>query len=235
MSREPAGFPGGGRESTVNRSDTAEHSETCDARNRPDGTDDEDWGLLREAHPADGLAVLFARHKDFVYRVARGVIGRGPLAEDVVQEVFLRLFEGRRRWRPRARLRTLLYRITLNTTRELRRRSARELPEPDPGEERRVTPPSPALADLERLLDTLPERQREAVVLRYLEGMSTAEAARAMGCSTGTVKAHLHRALGRLHRSLSEAPTQPSAATASKLGTGSRTIGSRTQSSGRTT
>jgi DNA-directed RNA polymerase specialized sigma24 family protein len=55
-----------------------------------------------------------------------------------------------------------------------------------------------------RLLSALPPRQRTAVVLRYWEDLSEAEAARAMGCSVGTVKAACSRGLRRL-RELSDA------------------------------
>ena len=51
---------------------------------------------------------------------------------------------------------------------------------------------------------TLPARQREAVVLRYLADLSLAEVADAMGCAVGTVKATLHHALGALRVQLEE-------------------------------
>lgn len=64
-----------------------------------------------------------------------------------------------------------------------------------------------ARLDYERLLravDELPDRQRETVILRIVEGRSTADAARALGCAEGTVKASLHAALHKLQQSLKE-------------------------------
>ena len=54
------------------------------------------------------------------------------------------------------------------------------------------------LSELSRALDQLPGRQREVVVLRMLEGLSTRETVRVIGCREGTVKVHLHRALNDL-------------------------------------
>lgn len=171
----------------------------------------DDWQLLRGAGEGDDLAgfeVLFDRHKDYVYRLAWGFLGARALAEDVIQEVFLRLARRRRRFLPRAKFRTLLYRVTLSTARELQRRRRRDA-RYEPALDRRETPPEPRLdprlGELARALDGLSQRQREVVVLRYYEGLDTRETARVMRCREGTVKAHLHRALGALRRLLERA------------------------------
>jgi RNA polymerase sigma-70 factor (ECF subfamily) len=158
-----------------------------------------DWVLLRAARrqPA-AMGELFRRHRDYVFRLAWGFTGDRNLAEDAVQEVFIRLMSPRLAWRPRAAFTTWLYRVVQNVSRELRRAGIRELidagrpvtdrPGGDPAEDER------RLAELAGLLARLPERQREVVVLRVLEGLSTKETAQAMGCREGTVKAHLHKA-----------------------------------------
>ena len=164
----------------------------------------DDWQLLKDARDAfSGLDTLFERHKDYVFRLAWGFLGGRDLAEDVTQEVFLRIAKGRRRWRARAKFRTLLYQVTLNTCREHRRRRARETALDSDSAERETAvalPRDPRLADLGRSLDLLPERQREAVVLRFFEGCDTRETARIMGCREGTVKSHLHRAMAALRQ-----------------------------------
>jgi RNA polymerase sigma factor (sigma-70 family) len=53
-------------------------------------------------------------------------------------------------------------------------------------------------------LQRLPQRQREAVALHYLGGLTDAEVGRALGVSTGTVKTHIHRALGSLRGLLAD-------------------------------
>ncbi len=173
----------------------------------------DDWRVLRQARDVfSGVDTLFERHKDYVFRLAWGFLGEQDGAEDATQEVFLRVAKGRARWRARAKFRTLLYQITLNVCREARRRRGRDArlaSAAEVSELRVASPPDPRLADLAKALDGLSERQREAVVLRFYEGLDTRETARVMGCREGTVKSHLHRALETLRRTMAseEAPT----------------------------
>lgn len=182
----------------------------------------DDWSLLLEVDPAIGIERLFDRHRDYVYRLARGVLGGdASLADDVTQEVFLRLSRRRPHWRPRARFTTWLYRVTLNVARELGRRAARERPaadrvEPAPELQGSGTAQDAALLDVYRALARLPERQRTAVVLRHLEGFDTRETARVMGCREGSVKTHLHRALARLRELLGDDESASTAAPAAR-------------------
>lgn len=171
------------------------------------GSDDADWHLLASArNERRSLEILFERHRDFVFRVAWGLVGEHTAAEDVTQEVFLRLLESRRRWRRRARFRTFVYGVTLNVSREQQRRGARESPAHDEAIEALTPPVEPPavgeLRDLSKALGRLSRRQREVVVLRCLEGLSTREAAQAMKCREGTVKIHLHRGLAALRQAL---------------------------------
>lgn len=126
--------------------------------------------------------------------------GDQRVAEDVAQETLIKLWQRREKLRdPRA----WAFRCAFNTaTSTFRRRAA---------EHRaisRLTGDRPAIVDrvavVERDLDltrglaTLPMRQRQAVLLHYLADLDVPQTARVMGCSTGTVKAHLARALAAL-------------------------------------
>jgi RNA polymerase sigma-70 factor (sigma-E family) len=142
-------------------------------------------------------------------------------AEDLVQEC---LFRVARRWprvrkmdHPAAYARTVLVHLALDEgKRRSRRRSelhasaAGRLDAREDDSAVRVFGRVEASADLLRALGELPPRQRVALVLRYFEDLSEAEAAGAMGCSVGTVKSTTARALERL-RSVVEQPTATAA------------------------
>jgi RNA polymerase sigma-70 factor (ECF subfamily) len=77
------------------------------------------------------------------------------------------------------------------------------LPDPGPGPDR-VLGDALTWRALGRAVRRLPRRQREAYLLRELEGLSVAETAQAMGCSEGSVKTHLFRAMDALQKAMEE-------------------------------
>ena len=181
----------------------------------------DDWALLAQAC-ADrrALQVLFERHKDYVYRLACGLLLDQSLADDVVQSVFLRLQEKAFVLQPDAKFTTWLYQVSLNVSRETGRKyrrlpagaraEAAERDEPaadDPGAE------VIDFHDLQKALARIPQRQREVFVLRYLEGFSTRETAQIVACSEGTVKTHLSRAVAKIESFFSAGADRGIAAT----------------------
>lgn len=159
------------------------------------------------------------------YRIARMAVRDGDEALDIVQEAMIRLarsYAGRpaEEWPP------LFYRILNNGIRDfMRRRRVRarvmswlpgrgadgdEAPDPvqsvvDPaGAPPELIEGEEAMAALEAGLAALPDRQREAFVLRALEGLDVAATAIAMGCSEGSVKTHYFRAVHALKERLGE-------------------------------
>ena len=181
----------------------------------------DDWALLaRACADRRALQVLFERHKDYVYRLACGLLLDQSLADDVVQSVFLRLQEKAFVLQPDAKFTTWLYQVSLNVSRETGRKY-RRLPvgaraeaagrdEPaadDPGAE------VIDFHDLQKALARIPQRQREVFVLRYLEGFSTRETAQIVACSEGTVKTHLSRAVARIESFFSAGADRGIAAT----------------------
>ena len=167
---------------------------------------DDDWHLLARARKdTQALAELFYRHRDTVFRFAMARCGDEDLANDITQELFLRLASYRRPVFRRARFSTWLYRVTANIATDAWRRSApRDL---EPYEEPVTASGHEARADLERVLATmadLPERQRDVFHLRVLEQWSVEETAAALGISPGSVKTHLHRALGAVRAKLED-------------------------------
>jgi uncharacterized protein len=150
---------------------------------------------------------LLGRHAGHVRQLA-GRMLRPEDAEDVVQEALLQAFLGLERLRNPERFGSWLYGITLNLARmRLRRR------DPLPLDADAVAEPAPngeALEAVRGALDVLPPREREAVVLHYVEGLNTQEVAALLGARPGTVRVRLHRARRRLRRDLAAlAPASP--------------------------
>ena len=164
-------------------------------------------GLLA-ARARDGdraaFAALVERHYDFIFRVAFRLTGRRDAAEDVAQDVCVRLGRAISGYRGGAAFTTWLYAVVLNAARDALRRTSREavraqafgthvaLFSADAAE-----PDDPAEA-LWAAVRELPDKQREAVTLVYGEGLSHAEAAEAMAIAEPTVSWHVHEAKKRL-------------------------------------
>jgi RNA polymerase sigma-70 factor, ECF subfamily len=146
---------------------------------------------------------LVAAHERMVLRTAYRLLGRLEDAQDAAQEVFLRLFRnlGRVEGDPKA----WLYRVTVNVCNDHHRR---RMPVADLDEHRADPAPDPeraiTLDERKRLLmeglATLGERERTSVVLRDIEGLSTAETAAILGVEEGTVRSHISTARVKLAR-----------------------------------
>jgi uncharacterized protein len=136
-------------------------------------------------------------------RLLAGRMLRPEDAEDVVQEALLQAFLGLERLRDPERFGSWLYGITLNLARmRLRRRDP--LPVDVDALERPAVDGDPGLEAVREALDVLPPREREAVVLHYVEGLNTREVASLLGARPGTVRVRLHRARRRLREDLAE-------------------------------
>ena len=149
---------------------------------------------------------LIRLHSRRVYAVAYAVVQDVAEAEDIVQETFLKLHQGR--LRDPAQLTAWLMTVTRNAARDrLRRRKPQAAEEtfqtlPDEG----VVRPGAELerrefrARLHRALGSLPEEHRTALTLRYLEGLDYRAIEQTMGLSNGALRGILGRALGTLRR-----------------------------------
>lgn len=146
---------------------------------------------------AGAARVLTARLLPRALRHANRVLGSRAEAEDVAQEAMLRLWRQARDWKADgpARPGTWLYRVTANLAVDRLRARSRSLPldaAPEPEDE---TPGPAAVMDdarrraaLDVALQKLPERQRQAVVLRHIEGLSNPEIAQALDISVEAVE-----------------------------------------------
>ena len=173
--------------------------------------EDSDEELLSRVASGDPAATraLVARKLPRLLSLAGRVLGNAPEAEDVAQEVFLRVWKQAPRWRPgAARFDTWLHRVALNLCYDrLRRR--RELafadppeqtddgPAPDRGLQAQDTGRRVALA-----LQALPDRQREAIVLCHYQELGNIEAAAVLGVSVEALESLLGRGRRALRAAL---------------------------------
>lgn len=151
------------------------------------------------------LRELIAEHGDRLLRSAALLCGDATEAQDLVQETFVQALRAFARFRGEGAIYTWLYGILLNLSRRHRRKQSRFVYDDERVLSEMVAAPDVADADrvwcadgLARALTVLSPEHREAIVLRYYEGLKIEEIARLAGLSTGTVKSRLHYALRQL-------------------------------------
>jgi RNA polymerase sigma-70 factor, ECF subfamily len=174
---------------------------------------------------ARALEAFLAGVERKAFRIAQISLSHEADALDVVQDAMLQL-SSRYASRPVEEWKPLFYRILQNRIRDVqRRRSVRQrvmayMPWRADDEDEDIDPIATAVDNaplppaqlegdeimlgLQRALTQLPTRQREAFLLRNLEGLDVAETAAAMKCSQGSVKTHYFRALQALRLKLGE-------------------------------
>jgi RNA polymerase sigma-70 factor (ECF subfamily) len=172
---------------------------------------DPDAELLEQVGRHDPAAVrtLVARKLPRLLALATRMLGDRMEAEDVAQEVFVRIWKQATRWREgEAKFDTWIHRVALNLCYD-RLRGRREDPRDDmPDEVDPVAPPDARLearARDERVreaLAALPARQREALVLSYYQEMSNTDAAALMGVTVDALESLLARARRNLRAQL---------------------------------
>jgi RNA polymerase sigma-70 factor (ECF subfamily) len=133
--------------------------------------------------------------------VARQLLRDEPLAEDAVQEAFLRIIRHRRRYNPARPFQAWFYTILRNICRDMHRsrvRHDRALAGAVIRAPRVTPPPDPALLDVRELLHRLPDETRSVLELRVIEGLGFREVAAALGISEEAAKKRAQRALRKL-------------------------------------
>jgi RNA polymerase sigma-70 factor (ECF subfamily) len=182
--------------------------------------DDEDVRLMLAFRDGDTAAfeALFGRWASRVMRYLERMTRDTASAEELAQEVFVRVFRARESYRPEARFSTWLYRIAtnvaLNELRRPHRRRPHESTDQEPGVASRLAGHEPGAervvharrlgSAVDRALQELPERQRSALWLSAVEGLSYVEVAESLDTTEKSVKALVHRARAALVRALPE-------------------------------
>jgi len=161
-----------------------------------------DDALIAKAIGGDRRAfgLLVERHYDFIFRTACKWCGKVSDAEDVAQDVCVKLASILKSFDGRSAFTSWLYRVTLNAVRDMQRARSRRGRNVDryavvaPDEYLPDQEDSAAAKELWNAVRELPGQQRDAVLLIYAEGMSHAEAGVIMGCKEATVSWHVHEA-----------------------------------------
>jgi RNA polymerase sigma-70 factor (ECF subfamily) len=176
---------------------------------------------VRDEEP-NAFEELVEKYQHRLVAVLHHLVGNAEEAEDLAQEVFLRIYRARKKYRARAKFSTWLFTIAnnlaLNSLRSRRRKASVPLPSSDSGPlgprpaeqlvQDRAHQPSHRIqqdelaAIIRRALEDLNERQRVAVLLNKFEEMSYAEIADVMGLTTKAVKSLLSRARTNLREAL---------------------------------
>jgi RNA polymerase sigma-70 factor (sigma-E family) len=145
------------------------------------------------------LEEVYLEHAAAFGRLAFLLTGNAQVAEDIVQEAFVRAFARLMHLRRHDTLESYLRRTVVNLTRKHWRRSKRErayLAREARSGPRLTHQPDVALQEeLWVSLQRLPYRQRAALVLRFYADLSERQTARLLGCTAGTVKSLVHRGL----------------------------------------
>jgi RNA polymerase sigma-70 factor, ECF subfamily len=160
----------------------------------------------------DAFQLLFETYKDKVFSLAVYTVGGDrAVADDVTQQIFLKLFTAIRQFRGESEFTTWLYRLVVNACIDERRKRKRWLPwgemetMKDPAERK---PQEKQFARLEvaeavqAAIAELKPKFRLPILLKYIEGLSYEEIAGVMGCSKGTVASRLNRGHSQLAKRL---------------------------------
>ncbi len=177
--------------------------------------DDRELVRLSQNGTEAAFEELVRRHQQRVFALVAGILHRPDDVEDVAQQVFLKAYLGIKKFDQRAAFSTWLYKIAVNECWDyLRKRKVRPLVyEADLSEEQvsrldgivsSDRPPENASTRtetreiLEKMLEALPEQDRQLLVLKEIEGFSVQELAEILDLNVNTVKVRLFRARGRI-------------------------------------
>ena len=176
-----------------------------------------DEEIVSRIHAGDSalFEILMRRHNQRIYRAVRAVLGSADEVEDVMQQAYLNAYQHLAQFAGEARFATWLTRIAVNEALGRRRKRNRFFGEgendvalsliesgtPDPEQ---LASNSELREVMEREVASLPDSLRMVVVMRDVEGLSTAETADCLGVSEDVVKTRLHRARTVLRENLNK-------------------------------
>lgn len=184
-------------------------------RQRPAVNDQADPALMQRVKMGDrnAFGVVLGTHWRSLVFYAEGLLGDRDSAYDAVQDAFVRLWQGRREWKPTGSVRVWLFRTVRNLCiSQQRKRSVRARWAAGVGGASESLPPTPleeaenaeVRTAVEKAVEALSPRRREAFTLFYLRDLSYREVAEVMGIREQTVANYLQAALAELRTALKD-------------------------------
>jgi len=172
---------------------------------------DEELMLAYGRGDAGAFDALYKRHRGALYRFVLRAVKQRSSAEELFQDVWMRVIEARNRYAPEARFTTWLYTIAHNLLVDHWRKKGLSLVSLDTEDvpsnsanPARQAEAREALARLMHALEALPAAQREAFLLREEAGLTVAEIAAATGCNEEAAKSRLRYAMAKLKAAVDE-------------------------------
>jgi RNA polymerase sigma-70 factor (family 1) len=163
-------------------------------------------------------------HQDYVYRLAFRYLANRQDAEEITQDVFIRLYQSRASYAPKAKLSTYLYRIAINLSlnrirdrkrkrwlslESLKKRGQEVLFSKDDQNPDRIMDIKERQQIIQAAIEGLPENQRTALILKRFEELSYSEISDVMRISVSAIEALLHRAKQNLKKKLARQLDRP--------------------------
>ena len=155
---------------------------------------------------ADAFDALYLRHREYAIRIAMRFAGQRDLALDAVQDSFVYFYKKFPGFTLTAKLTTFLYPVVKHNALSAKHKARRTQggssdealqTQPD-GDPANNPAKADAPGDLTAVLATLPDAQREVLVLRFVDGLALEEIAQALDIPLGTVKTRIHHAIRKL-------------------------------------
>ena len=172
---------------------------------------DEQLMLAYRGGDAGAFETLYARHRARLFRFVLRSIPSRASAEELYQEVWMRVIEARATYKPTARFTTWLYTVAHNRMVDHWRRARAptaslegdDIPSDNPGPQRHAEARE-ALARFAAALESLPAEQREAFLLHEEAGLTVAEIAAATGSNAEAAKSRLRYAMAKLRAAVDD-------------------------------